>query len=155
MPAQKEEKGVEHPPFDPKKALRQLEELILAQSREVEGSETAARVGTSSIWSILLPVVVLIGIAVYSWYARKNSRELAKLRHEKNKAKILKNKAMLDSELAGGQVKIDEIMKRVEELDEKIRIIDTDIRAEESRHEADVRAIDRMRTWDGSYRSQS
>lgn len=149
MPEVQEAKGVEQPPFDPDKLLRQLEELIKSKSTPAGHGD---RVGSSWIWSIIIPIIVLIGIAVFAWISRKNGRELAKLRHEKVKAKVLADNAKVSAELEQNAEHIARAQKNSDMRDEKLRRIEADIRAEEARHEADRRAIDRMRTWDGSYR---
>ena len=144
-----ESRGAEQPPLDPGKLLRQLEALIKDNSKAIDKS--GGRVGASAIWSILIPILVLIGIAAFTWYSRKNGRELAKLRHEKNKAKILADQAEIGVAIQRYMSAIEAFKKKAAKQQDELRIIEADIRAEEARHEADRRAIDRMRSWDGSY----
>ena len=155
MPTKEESKGVEQPPLDPQKLLLQLEALIRDKStptgEQACANTSAPRVSKSWIWAIIIPIVVLIGITAYAWFAFRRGRELAKLRHEKVKTNILTAQAEITKEVADGNLKIAEGEKKLDAAREKLRVIEADIRAEEARYEADRRAIDRMRGWDGSY----
>ena len=89
----------------------------------------------------------MVGVAIWSFVSWYRGRELAKLRHEKNKTKILQEKAELDKKLTKNKITYIEAGKRIAEAEERLRIIDADIRAEEARYEADLRAIDSIRSW--------
>jgi len=88
-----------------------------------------------------------VGIGVWSWLSFRRNRELAKLRHEKNKAKILKEDAVVQAKIATNDKFIEEQRKIFDEASEDLESIEAAIRAEESRYEADMRAIDSIRSW--------
>jgi uncharacterized protein HemX len=149
MTADKKETKVEQPAFDPNKLLDQLQELVKSKSKSVDPAHGGTkRVGSSWIWKLILPLVVLIGIAAFAWFANKSNRELAKLRHEKNKAKILKDQAVVQAKIATNDEYIAEQQKIYDAAQERIKIIDADIAAGEKQYEADLRAIDSIRSWD-------
>lgn len=151
MPDTEESTGVEQPPFDPDELLRKLENLIESKVTAEPSSQNSTSSAKSWIWAIVIAVIVLIGITVFTWISFKNGRELAKLRHEKNKAKILADQAAAEAELAKLQSEIDAAQTRADAAAEDLRRAEADIRAEEARYEANRRAIDRMRGWDESY----
>jgi transcription elongation GreA/GreB family factor len=78
----------------------------------------------------------------------RNRKELAKLRHERNKAEIEK-----ENELANGiaQKEIDKAkaaLKKINEAERRIQDIDERLAAAEAKHAEDTKAIDRMRWGD-------
>ena len=154
MPEEKESAGVEQPPPDPSELLRKLEALIREKSEPLPQRPALdcqpPRVSKSWIWAIIIPIIVLAGIAVFAWIARRHGRELAKLRHEKNKAKILAEKEAQDLALSQHQYSREQAQKKVDAANEKLRVVEADLRAEEARYEAELDAINRMRGWDGT-----
>jgi len=140
------DKKVTKPSFDPSDLLSQLKRIV-------EGNKgppaTDGGGGSAKSWvsALIILAVVLVGIAIWSWISFRRGRELAKLRHEKNKTKILADQAKVDLKVKEGDEEIAELEKAIEVEDEKIRIVDADIRAEEGRYEADLRAIRSIRSW--------
>jgi uncharacterized protein HemX len=126
--------------FDPYKLLDQLKSIVNDNKKESGG-------GKSWVGTLVIVAVVLVGVAIWSWISWRRGRELAQLRHEKNKAKILRDKAELDQRIAKGAEEIAAKQRVIDALEEKLRIVDADIRAEEARYEADMRAIDSIRSW--------
>jgi uncharacterized protein HemX len=152
MAENEKETKVEKPAFDPNKLLRQLEALVKSKSTELEGSHTPRRVSKSWVWAIILPVIVLAGIALFAWLSQRSNRELAKLRHEKNKEAILLAQSIAAQKVAKNDAKVAEAQKEIDASKERLRVIYADQAAEEKRYEADLHALHRIRTWDGSYR---
>lgn len=149
----KKETKAEQPAFDPNKLLRQLEAIVKSKSKSVDRAHgNPARVSKSWYWAIILPVIVLAGIALVAWLSQRSNRELAKLRHEKNKTKILKEQTELFLELNKSHDQVAEAQKQIDASRDRLRVIEADITAEEKRHETDMHALHRIRTWDGSYR---
>jgi uncharacterized protein HemX len=136
----KESKG-EQPPFDPYKLLDELKQIVNNNKNQETGG------GKSWIGTLIIIAVVLVGVAIWSWISWRRGLELAKLRHEKNKTKILQEKAELDKKLTKNKITYIEAGKRIAEAEERLRVIEADIRAEEARYEADLRAIDSIRSW--------
>lgn len=140
MPQEEKESKGGTPPFDPQKLLGQLKGIVNDNKKSSGG-------GKSWVGTLVIIAVVLVGVAVWSWISWRRDRELAKLRHEKNKATFLEaEKAVLDH-VAVGDKAIAEAQKRIDAAEDRLRIIDADIRAEEKRYEADLRAIDSIRSW--------
>lgn len=131
----------EKPKFDPYELLGQLKGIVQGHKDQDKGG------GKNWVGTLIIIAVVLVGVAVWSWISWMRGRELAKLRHEKNKAKILKEKAELEKKLTNNKLTYIEAGKRIEAADSRLAIIEADIRAEEARYEADLRAIDSIRSW--------
>lgn len=148
----RKETKAEQPAFDPDKLLRQLEDLIQRKSVKIEDGGSPARVTKRWYWAVILPVLILAAVALFAWLSQRSNRELAKLRHEKNKTKILKDQAVVQAKIATNDEFIAEQKKIFNASQERLRIIDADIAAEEKRHETDMHALHRIRTWDGTYR---
>lgn len=147
MPEAKKETKVEKPAFDPSKLLAAVEGLIKKKSTDVSSHGHPGRVGKSWVWSIILPVIVLAGMALFAWYKMRGNRELAKLRHEKNKEAILLAQSQAAKKVAENDAKIAEAQKKIDASKERLRVIYADQAAEEKRYEADLRAIDRISSW--------
>lgn len=129
------------PGFDPYKLLGQLKGIVQQNKEPTKGG------GKSWVGTLIIIAVVLVGIAVWSWISFRRGRELAKLRHEKNKTKILKEKAEVMAKVGENDKVIAEAQARIDKAVTALGTIDADIRAEESRYEADIRAIDSIRSW--------
>jgi len=135
------DKKAEKPPFDPSELLGQLKKIVSDNKEPTKGG------GKSWVWTLAIVAVVLVGIAVWAWISFRHGRELAKLRHEKNKAKILADQAVVDGKVAEGNEAILKAKKVIEKAEDSLRVIESDIRAEEKRYEADLRAIRSIRSW--------
>jgi len=136
----KESNDVKKPSFDPSDLLNQLKG-IAADNKKPGGG------GKSWVSTLVLIAVGIAALAAWSWFSWRRGRELAKLRHEKNKAKILAAKAETDRMLAKDSEEHAVAERTLEKAEERLRIIDADIRAEEGRHEADLRAINSIDSW--------
>ena len=142
---EKETKGVETPPFDPNKFLLQLQAIV---SKRTEKNPASMSKKATGIWSyLIIAAVVLVAIVIGSWLLQRKSKELAKLRHEKNKAAIRNEQLEFHAELDDNNNAIAEAQKEIDASENSLRIIEADIKAEESRYEADMRAIDSIRSW--------
>lgn len=128
------------PPADPNELLAKLEAIVNKNKAPEGGSK-------SWVGTVIIIAVVLAGVAVWAWISTKRNRELAKLRHEKNKTKILADKAEFDAQLANRQTQIDDAAKEKAAIDDRLEALDAKIKTEEARYEADRKAIDRIRSW--------
>lgn len=124
-------------------------ELLLQLQGIIEERKEAPTKGGGKDWigTLIILITVLVGVAVWSWVSWRRGKELAKLRHEKNKAKILKEKAELEKKLTKNKIIYLEAAERISEAEKVIEQTDLDIQAEERRYEADMRAIDSIRSW--------
>lgn len=127
------------PRRDPDELLAKLEQLIASQ----QNKSGAWR------WFALLVATVLgiVGVAVWVWIRRRQTKELAKLRHEKNEQEILARKAKADTEVIQLEEQAEAHRKRFEKAAEKLRILEADLRSEEAVYEANRKSIDRIRSW--------
>ncbi len=136
--------GVAKPPLDPAAILSKLEGIMKAnQAPAATGGGSKSWIGT-----IIMVVVALAGAAIWAWLSARANRELAALRHEKEKARIEADQAAARATVTANDQAIAAAQKDVAAAAEKLRLIDAEIRTEEARHEADRRAIDRIRSWD-------
>ena len=144
---EKETKGVEPPLFDPNKFLLQLQDIVSKRTERNPITVTRTNKATS-IWSYLIvAAIALAAIAIGSWLVWRKSKELARLRHEKNRAAIRREQLEFHAELDENNMAIDKAQKEIDAAENSLRIIEADIKAEESRYEADLRAIDSIRSW--------
>jgi hypothetical protein len=128
-------------PFDPATLLGKLKDVV------AEKKDAATGGGKSWVGTIILVAVTLIGAAVWAWISWRRNQELAKLRHEKFVTEVKAAQAVVDLKLREDADKI-ERSKAIElAAAEKVRLIEADIRAEEGRYAADLRAIDSIRSW--------
>jgi uncharacterized protein HemX len=125
---------------DPSDILAKLDQLI-NERRDVDGKSKGW------IATLIMAVLAIGGMAVFSWVKMRHGRELARLRHEKNKNAILARKATVDQRAASMRSEIVRFQKEVERLAENMRRIYADIRHEEALYEANNEAIDRIRSW--------
>jgi len=132
---------VDLPGFDPTALLAKLQAAGTAQKDP--------KTGNSKSWvgTLILACIALAGVAVWAWISWRRNQELAKLRHEKFVVEVKAAQDIVDTKIAANSAAIAESQKVVAASEEKVRIIQADIRAEESRYAADLRAIDSIRSW--------
>lgn len=132
----------EKPPFDPTQLLGKLESIVSDNKAKAPASG-----GKSWVSTLIIVAVVLVGIAVWSWISFRNGRELAKLRHEKETARILAEKAVVDAKLEVNEAVKREAKAKQVQAEERLKLIEADVRAAEEKHAADLRAINSIRSW--------
>jgi len=136
----------EQPAPDPAKLLKEIKDFLVKKSEP--STNSGGRRSKSWLWAIIIPLIVIAGIAVYSWTAFRRNRELAKLRHEKFKLDFRKEQVELFVEFNKNSSKIEEAGRELALSRDRVRSIDADISALEKKHEADLAAIDSIRSWD-------
>jgi len=97
--------------------------------------------------TLIVIAAALFGMAVWTWVSARRGRELAQLRHEKFVAEVKADQAIVDTILRKNDQALAAIRVIEQAAAEKLRLIESDIKAEEARYAADLRAIDRIRTW--------
>lgn len=125
---------------DPSDILAKLEQLI--KDRQPKEGESR-----SWVTYLIMGLLAIAGMAVFTYLRRKNLRELARLRHEHNKRKILANKAKVDSDVTRLRSAIEQMERKRKRFVEEMRIISADYEHERALHEANQQAIDRIRSW--------
>ena len=118
-----------------------LDKIVNAIDRQREKKNSSPWV-----WLILIPLV-LAGIAIAAWVSTKDRRELAKLRHEKNKREIESENAFAEAEAKKSEAEAEEALKRVAEAEAEIITIDKRLKEVEKRHDENKELIERV-TWD-------
>lgn len=132
---------VSKPPFDPTKLLDQLKGIVDKNRHPTKGG------GKSWLGTLVIIAVVLVGVAVWSWIAWRQGRELAKLRHEKNKAQITKETALVKTRVAENDAVVIQQQQIFDDAEKTLQAIEADIKAEGKQYAADMRAIDSIRSW--------
>lgn len=140
MPETAKESKAAPPAFDPHSILDKLKGIARDHQKKDGGSK-------SWVGTLVIIATVIVGAIAWWFLAGRSGRELAKLRHEKNKAKILKEKAEADAKVAANNKEIELAGYALELSRDRLRVIESDIKAEEARHEANLRAIDSIRSW--------
>lgn len=141
MAEAKAESKAEQPAFDPIAALSKLKDIVSNNKDPKTGG------GKSWISTIILIAVALVGVAIWSWISWRRNQELAKLRHEKFVTEVKAAQAATDAKLKADADKIEKSEAVVAAAEEKVRHLEADIKAEEARYAADLRAIDSIRSW--------
>jgi len=113
----------------------------------VSSNKSPAGGGKSWMSTIVIIAVALVGMAVWAWISQRRNRELAKLRHEKFVTEVKAAQAIVDTKLKADADKIERSKAVVAASEEKVRHLEADIKAEEARYAADLRAIDSIRSW--------
>lgn len=132
------------PTFDPAPILSKLEGIVNANKAPASSG------GGSKSWvsTVVIVAVVLVGIAVWSWISSRNNAELAKLRHEKEVQRIRAEQAVVDAQIAKNDGEATAAAKARAEAAAKQAVVESQIKIEEERYAANLRAIDRIRSWD-------
>ena len=141
MAASTAETKADPPALDPIAILGKLKDLVSSNKDPSTGG------GKSWVGTLILIAVSLIGVAVWAWISWRRNQELARLRHEAFVTKVNAEQAVVDQKIAANDAKIEASKMVVAEAEEKIRVIDSDTRAEEARYAADLRAINAVRSW--------
>jgi outer membrane protein TolC len=130
------------PAFDPTAVLGKLEKIV-NDNKAPSGGGSKSWIGT-----LIIIVVALAATAVFAWISAKNGRELAKLRHEKVKAQVEADQAKVDAQVAKDDAGVAAAQVKIDAAKDAVRVAEADIKAAEGHYEADLRAIDRIRSWD-------
>jgi septal ring factor EnvC (AmiA/AmiB activator) len=119
----------------------------LKKFADTKGNEKAS--GKGGIWvSIVMGIVALIAIIVFAYVSNRNSKELARLKHEMNKREIEAENAKTASEAAENDAKRIELEKDVNKARAEMDKIDkTIVDVKEAMNKNRV-AIDSIKSWD-------
>jgi septal ring factor EnvC (AmiA/AmiB activator) len=114
----------------------------------VETKKEAKKEGNAGwITGLIVFIVALIGVFVFAWQANKKAKELAKLRHEKNKREIERKNAETARQVAKNDEESDRLGKQISDLGGEIHKTEVAIeRAKEARHK-DREAINSITSW--------
>lgn len=129
---------VAKPPLDPAEILSKLEALT-KRHRNAGGS--------SWVGTLILIAVAVAASAVWAWISSRRNRELAKLRHKREVQRIKAERAKVDADVEKNDAAVAEARKAERAIEERLRHLEADIRTEDERYAADLRAVDRIRSW--------
>lgn len=129
---------IDKPPFDPNDLLAKLKGFV---------DEKGTKSGDSWTSKLFMITATLIGLAIWSWVSWRRNRELSRLRHAQNRIVIERDQALVIQADEALKARIERIQRDIDAADKKLSIIDADIRAEKGRYEADLRAVDSIRSW--------
>ncbi len=129
--------------MEPSKLLEGLKSFS-AKKKEKDGKDSHIGV----ITGFLLFLVSLIGMFVFAWISSRRSRELAKLRHEKNVRSIEVANNRTRAKVEKNDSRVSELELKTAEHKNKIAVIDEQIKKLEETHRKDKEAIDAISGWD-------
>lgn len=130
----------EMPSFDATAVLGKLRDLVGNTKRPSGG-------GSSWVSTLILIAAAVAGMAVWAWISQRRNRELAKLRHAVFVTQLKAEQEITDRLLADKAAGIDAAAAIDAAATQKLRVLASDIEAEEARYAADLQAIDRIRSW--------
>lgn len=127
--------------MEPSKFLEKLKGFV-------ETKKEAKKEGNAGwITGLIVFIVALIGVFVFAWQANKKAKELARLRHEKNKREIEQKNTETQRRVAENDKKSGRLGEEIVDLRDKIHKTDVAIaKAEEARHK-DREAINSITSW--------
>ena len=129
----------------PSQALANL--LKTVEANRVPDDEKKTASPKSWISAIIIFFVVMIAVLVFAYVSTRNSKELARLRHEKNKRDIMaKNKEAMSS-VEKNDVAIAEHEVAIETLHKEMDGIDAEIAKIEHARKMDHKAIELITRW--------
>ena len=127
--------------FDPDPWLDRIDRAIAKKD------PTPTSGGRPWLATVIVVGLVILGVGIWGLLSWRQKKELARLRHEKNKTKILAEKAQVDAELSQAKEQIEEAGEELKQLEERIQYIDAEILAGEARYAANLRTIDSIQSW--------
>lgn len=112
-------------------------------------SSLADKKREKSSWaaSVVVFIVSIFAIFIFSWVSSKNSKELARLRHEKNKKKIEEENLQIKIHRELNDRKILDIAIEVDKNKIKIENIDREIEEAKKTHEENLKNINSITGW--------
>jgi flagellar basal body-associated protein FliL len=128
------------PALDPTALLGKLADIVT-------GNKSPAGGGKSWISTLIIIVVALAAAAAWAWYSNRNNAELARLRHEQETQKILAEKAAAVAAISKNDAAIAAAKQQSAAIAEQLKHIAADTQAQEQVYAANLRAIDRIRSW--------
>jgi len=122
--------------------------LLEKLKASIETKKEAKKEGNAGwITSIIVFFTVLIGVFVFAMVANKNAKELAKLRHEKNKKEIEQANMATARRVAENAKESDKLGDDIMKIKDEIHKVDVAIaKTKESRHK-DREAINSITSW--------
>lgn len=127
--------------MEPSKALEKLSSIVDNNKDKEKGG--------SKGWvaSIVIFFVVLIAIFVFAWVANRDAKELAKLRHEKNKKKVEDENLRIEHKAAENDKEKEKLQGQITAAKNEIRKLDEEIRVADKAHEENVKNINSITSW--------
>lgn len=108
-------------------------------------SEKKGHVGI--VTSVIFFFVGLIALVVFAWRSSRNSKELAKLRHEKFARTVEKGNQAVSVSVEKNKKRSKKISREVESIESKILSIDESIKKAENARQKDKEAINSITSW--------
>jgi uncharacterized protein HemX len=121
--------------------------LLKAMQNVVDNNKSPDGGGKSWVSTLIILGVVVVAAAVWAWVSWSQGRELAGLRHEKEKARILNDQAIVDAAVQSGDKKVVDLQKGFDAAAADIEQLTVAIRNVEAQRAADQQAIDRITSW--------
>lgn len=116
-------------------------------ARAIESQKPDHGGGARAWWRWPLLVMLVIGGGfIAGWLGWRNSRELAKLRHDRFKTNQLAIKAQLDAQISANSAESAEAMIVANKQSKKVAKLDLQIHEARKRYEMDRRHAERI-TW--------
>ncbi len=113
-----------------------------------ESSEKKKSGNASWITGLVMFFVALLGVFIFALISWKNSRELARLRHEKNVAKVKADNAVFDAAAAKNVEEVVELQGKLKEHLKEMTELSTKELEIKNTHMRNKKAIGEISNWD-------
>jgi uncharacterized protein HemX len=130
-------------PPDPTSLLQSLQRIVETN----KANKTPEGGGKSWVGTALIAAAVAIGVAVFSVIDWWRSRQLAKLRFERDKEKIEAQNAVMQQAVSQNTSRVIDLRKQFSEIDRNMEGANARIRQLEAQQSADQQAISAIRSW--------
>lgn len=125
----------------PNSLLKSLEKVAASSQRKEKNGNAGW------VTSLIMFFVALVGVFIFAWASSRNSRELAELRHEKNKREIEHKNAEVARKVSGNELEWQTISVDIGGLKQQITDLDNVIKEIEVARKQDLDAIDSINSW--------
>lgn len=96
---------------------------------------------------VLWAAAAALAMAVFWWVSRKQSKELARLRHEAEERKLMAESKALKEKLGAILTEVTQLQRAIDDASDRLKKTEERIHAVQAQRDADRRALDRIRSW--------
>lgn len=100
------------------------------------------------IGSVIASILTLVAIFAFAWSSRKNAKELAKLKHEKNKLKVERENLEIEKKASNNSDNMFRINMKIGAHKQAIEDLDNMMDRAKNAHEENLKNINSITGWE-------